>query len=146
MSNNELAEELHKQIIRKINKRKVHSSFIDNIWGADLANMWLINKFIKEVCFFVMCYWYFNKHPWVIPLEDKKGITVANAFQKMLKKSNRKPNKIRVDKGSDFCNRSMKSLWENNSIEMYSTHNKGISIVTERFIRTLNNKNQCFYW
>ena len=51
MSNNELAEELHKQIIRKINKRKVHSSFIDNIWGADLANMWLINKFIKEVCF-----------------------------------------------------------------------------------------------
>ena len=56
MSNNELAEELHKQIIRKINKRKVHSSVIDNIWGADLANMWLINKFIKEVCFFVMCY------------------------------------------------------------------------------------------
>ena len=78
-------------------------------------------------------------------MEDKKGIIVANAFQKMLKKSNRKPNKIREDKGSDFCNRSMKSLWENNSIEMYSTHNKGISIVTERFIRTLNNKNQCFY-
>ena len=47
ISNRELAEELHKPIIRKSNKRKVHSPFIDNIWSADLADMQLISKFNK---------------------------------------------------------------------------------------------------
>ena len=46
-----LAEELHKTIIRKFEKRKVHSSFKDNIWGADLADMQLISKFNKGICF-----------------------------------------------------------------------------------------------
>ena len=51
ISNKELAEELHKPIIKKFKKRKVHSSFIDNIWGADLADMPLISKFNKAICF-----------------------------------------------------------------------------------------------
>ena len=51
MSNQELAEELHKPITKKIEKRKVHSSFIDNILGADLANMQLISKFNKGIRF-----------------------------------------------------------------------------------------------
>ena len=54
--------------------------------------------------------------------------------------SNRKTNKIRVDKGSDFSNRSMKSWLEENAIKVYSTHNEGKSVVAERFIRTLKNK------
>ena len=45
MSNKELAEELHKPIIRKFEKRKIYSSFIDNIWGADLNDMQLLSKF-----------------------------------------------------------------------------------------------------
>ena len=53
MSNKELAEELHKSVIRKFEQRKVHSPFIDNIWGDDLANMQLIRNLIKE---FVFCY------------------------------------------------------------------------------------------
>ena len=56
ISNKELAEEIHKPIIRKFEKRKVHSSFIDNIWSADLADMQLITKFTKEFRFFIMCY------------------------------------------------------------------------------------------
>ena len=52
MSNKELAEELHKPIIRKFEKRKVHSPFIDNIWGADLADIQLISKFNKGICYF----------------------------------------------------------------------------------------------
>ena len=56
ISNKELAEELHKLIIRKFKKRKVHSSFIDNIWDADLADMQLINRFNKGIRFFIMCY------------------------------------------------------------------------------------------
>ena len=57
-----------------------------------------------------------------------------------MNESNRKPNKIWVDKGSEFYNRSMKSLLEKNAIEMYSMHNGGKSVVAERFIGTLKNK------
>ena len=67
---------------------------------------------------------------------------ITNAFQIILDESGRKPNKIWVDKGSKFYERSMKS-WlqlQDNNIEMYSTHNEGKSVVTERFIRTLKNK------
>ena len=83
---------------------------------------------------------FFSKYAWVIPLKDKKGITITNTSQKILKESNRKPNKILVDKGSKFYNRSMKSWLEKNDLEMYSAHNEGKSVIAERFIRTLKNK------
>ena len=73
-------------------------------------------------------------------LKDKKGITITNAFQKILKESNRKPNKTWVDKGSEFYNKSMKSLLEKMDIEMYSAHNEGESVVAERFVRTLKSE------
>ena len=73
-------------------------------------------------------------------MKDKKGVSIVNAFQSILKKSNRKSNKIWVDKGSKFYNRSMKLWLEKNGIEMYSTHNEGKSVVEERFIRTFKNK------
>ena len=68
--------------------------------------------------------------------KDKKGIMITNAFQKILDQSNRKPNKIWVDKGSEFYNRSMKSQLEKKGFEMYSTHNEEKSVIAERFIRT----------
>ena len=67
----------------------------------------------------------------------KKGITITNAFQKILDESRCKPNRIWVNKGSEFYNKSIKSWLEKNNIEMYSTHNKGKSIITDRFIRAL---------
>ena len=72
--------------------------------------------------------------------KDKKAMTITNAFQKLLDESNRKPNKIWVVKGGEFYNRSMKSWLQNIDMEMPSTHSQGKSVVTERFIRTLNNK------
>ena len=72
-------------------------------------------------------------------MKDKTGITITNTFQKILNESNCKPNKIWVDKGSEFYNRSMNSWLQDNNIEMYSIHNEGKSVVTERFIRTLKN-------
>ena len=75
-----------------------------------------------------------------IPLKDKKGITITNASQKILDESNCKLNKILVDKGSEFYNRSMTSWLEKNEIEMYSTHNEGKAVIGERFIRILKNK------
>ena len=72
--------------------------------------------------------------------EREKGITITNAFQKILKESNRKPNKIWVDYGGDFYNGSFKKWLKDNYIEMYSIHNERKSVVVERFIRTLNTK------
>ena len=141
MSNKELAEELHKPIIRKLEKRKVNSPIIDNIWGADLADTHLVTIFNKGFRFLLCVFDIYSKFAWVILLKDKKGITITYAFEKILNESKHKPNKIWIDKGSEFYNRSMKSFLQNNDIEMYSTHNEGKSVVTaKRFIRTLKAK------
>ena len=69
----------------------------------------MISKFNKEFRFLLCVIDIYSKYAWVIPLKDKKGITITNAFQKILDESNHKPNKIWVDKGSEFYNRSMKA-------------------------------------
>ena len=79
----------------------------------------------------------FSKYSWVVPLKDKRGVTIVNAFQKVLDSSNRKPNKIWVDQWGEFYNKLFKRFLKNNKIEMYSIYNEGKSIVAERFIRTL---------
>ena len=81
MSDQQLAQELHKLIIRKFKKGKVHSTFIDNIRSTDLADMQLISKFNKGFRFLLCVIYIFSKYAWVIPLKDKKCITVTNAFQ-----------------------------------------------------------------
>ena len=76
----------------------------------------------------------------MILLKDKKGVTFVNAFQKVLDKSERKPNKIWADKGSEFYNSFFKKWLKDNDIEMYSIHNERKSVVAERFITTLKTK------
>ena len=83
ISNKALVKELHKPIIRKFNKRKLNSTFIDDIWGADLAGMQLKSKFDKVFRFLLCIIEIYSKYGWVIPLKDKKGITITNTFQKI---------------------------------------------------------------
>ena len=78
ISNKELPEELHKPIIRKFKKRKVHSSFIDNISGADLADMQIISKFSKGFMFLLCVIDIYSKYAWVISLKDEKGISMLS--------------------------------------------------------------------
>ena len=87
----------------------MYSSFKDNIWEADLADMQLLSKFNKGFRFLLCVIDIFSKHAWVIPLIDKKGASIVNAFQKILDDSKRKPNKIWVDKGSEFYNNLLKN-------------------------------------
>ena len=74
--------------------------------------MQLLGKFNKEIHFLSSVIDIFSKYPQLIPLKDKRHITITNVFQKTLDESNRKPNKIWVDKGSEFYNRSMKTWLE----------------------------------
>ena len=99
--------------------------------------MQLINKFNKGFRFLLCVIDIYSKYTWVIPLKDKKRITITNAFQNILDESNPKPNKIWADKGSEFYNRLIKPWLEKNSMRLYSTHNEGKSVTDERFIRTL---------
>ena len=135
-----LADELHKPIIRKFNKRKVYSQFKDNIWGVDLANMQSLSRKNKGIKYLLCAIDLYSKYTFVIPLNDKKGISIVNAFDKIIKKSNRKPNKIWVDQGGEFYNNVFDKWLSDNNIIMYSTYNEGKSVVAERFIRTLKNK------
>ena len=135
-----LADELHKPVIKKFNKRKVYSQFKDNIWGVDLGGMQSLSRKNKGIKYLLCVIDLFSKYAFVVPLKDKKGISIVNAFNKIIKQSNRKPNKIWVDQGSEFYNRVFKKWLSDNDIIMYSTFNEGKSVVAERFIRTLKNK------
>ena len=98
-----------------------------------------LSKYNKGIKYLLCAIDLFSKYAWVIPIKDKKGTSIVNAFKKIISKE-RKPNKIWVDQGSEFYNQSFKDFLRINNIEMYSTYNEGKSVVTERFIRTLKNK------
>ena len=136
-SSSMFADELHKPIIKKFNKRKVYLQFKDSIWGVDLADMQSLSKKNKDIKYLLCAIDLYNKYAFVIPLKDKKGFSVTNAFNKTTKQYERKPNKIWVDQGSEFYNHVFKRWLSRNKIIMYSTYNEGKSVVAERFIRTL---------
>ena len=99
----------------------------------------IFGRYNKGIRFLLCVIDIFSKYAWVVPLKDKKGVSIVTAFQSISKQSNRKLNKIWVDKSSEFYNAYFKK-WLQDNIVMYSTHNEGKSVVAERFIRTLKSK------
>ena len=102
--------------------------------------MQLISRFNKGFRFLLCFVDIFSTYAWFVPLKDKKGVSVVDAFQKTLDKSASKPNKIQVDKGIEFYDNSLKKWLKNNDIDMYSTNNEGKSVIAERFIRISKTK------
>ena len=96
--NYQLANELH---IQKFKRQKVYSSFRDNIWGVDLADIQSLSKYNKGIKYLLCAINLFCKYTWVVPLKDKRGIAIVNGFQKIILKG-RKPNKIWADQGGKF--------------------------------------------
>ena len=95
-----------------------------------------LRKYNKGIKYLLCAIDLFSKYAWVVPIKDKKGTSIVNAFKKIMSKE-RKPNKILVDQGSELYNKSFKDFLKINNIEMYSTYNQGKSVVAERFVRTL---------
>ena len=107
--------------------------------GVDLADMQSLSKYNNGIKYLLCTIGLFSKYAWVIPMKDKKSTSIVNAFKKIISEG-RKPNKIWVDQGSEFYNKSFTDFLKINNIDMYSTFNEGKSVIAERFIRTLKNK------
>ena len=99
-----------------------------------------LSKYNKRIKYLLCAIDIFSKYACVVPLKDKKETSIVNAFQKIILEG-RKPNKIWVDQCSKFYINLLKKFLKINNIEMYWTYNEGKSVVAERFIRTLRNKN-----
>ena len=110
------------QLVETLKREQFILQFINslyNTWGTDLADMQLISKFNKGFRYFLCNIDIFSNNAWVVPLKGKKGVSIVNPFQKIFKKSNRKPIKIWVNKGSEFYNNTLKKWLKGNDIEMY---------------------------
>ena len=103
--NYQLANELHKLIIRKFKRRKVYLPFRDNIWGVDLGDMQSLREYNRGIRYLLCVIDLFSKYEWVITLKDIKRTSMVNEFQKIISKR-RKPNKIWVDQSGEFYNNS----------------------------------------
>ena len=107
---------------------------------VDLAAMQLINTYNNLIRFLFCAIDIFSKYAWVVPLNEQKGVSIINAFQKVLGRSKRKVNVICVDEGSEFYNSYIKKWFKHDDLKVYSTYSEGKSVVTERFIKALKNK------
>ena len=133
-----LSEELHKPKRKNYTRRKIIVNHIDEIFAADLVEMQKFAKLNKGYRYLITCIDIFSKFAWVIPLKDKKGITIKNALEKIFKE--RKPKFLWTDKGKEFYNKQVQDLLNKNNIKLYSTNNSEIkSSVIERFNRTFKN-------
>ena len=133
-----LSEELHKSKRKNYPRRKIIVNHIDEIFAADLVEMQKFAKLNKGYRYLLTCIDIFSKFAWVIPLKDKKGITIKNALEKIFKE--RKPKFLWTDRGTEFYNKQVQDLLNENNIKLYSTNNSEIkSPIVERFNRTFKN-------
>ena len=132
---NKLADELHRRVVTKFPKRRVIVVSIDNTWAVDLADMKQYSKQNKHYKYLLAVIDVFSKYGWLIPLKNKTGATVSEAFKTLFEE--RKPQYIWSDKGSEFYNKQVKELLKDNNIKLYSTENEEKSSVVERWIGTM---------
>ena len=133
-----LSEELHKSKRKNYPRRRIIVNHIDEIFAADLVEMQKFAKLNKGYRYLLTCIDIFSKYSWVIPLKDKKGITIKNALEKIF--NERKSKFLWTDKGKEFYNKQVQDLLNENNIKLYPTNNSEIkSAVIERFNRTFKN-------
>ena len=140
----QLAEELHKPITRNFRKRRVISYGIDKIWAADLIEMQKYSKWNKGAKYLLTVIDVFSKYGWIVALKDKKTESVSLAFDRIFKKSKRKPEKLLTDKGSEFISKHFKEFLKKNNIKLYHTENEEKSSIVERWNKTMKNIENVF--
>ena len=130
---------LHKPVRRNFKRNRVIVGGIDKKWQMDLADMQSMQKFNDGYRYLLVCIDVFSKYAWVVPLKNKTGPSLVNAFKVTLS-SGRKPEKIMTDQGTEFLNHHFRALMQNEDIELYNTYNETKASIVERLIRTLKTK------
>ena len=134
----QLADELHKPVVKKFRKRKVYVNGIDRILAADFVDMQSFSKFNRGVKYLLTVIDVFSTFGWMLPLKYKTGVSVANALKEILK--HRKPEKFWTDERKEFYNKHVNALAQELGVELYSTENVEKSSVVERWNRTMKKK------
>ena len=98
---NEPTNEIHRQT-RKEKRRKVYSSFRDNIWGVDLADMQSLTKYNKGIKYLLCAIDRLSKYAWVVPLKDKRTISIVNVHKKLISKAHKNQEKYGLIKAVNF--------------------------------------------
>ena len=130
------ADELHKPVRIRFQKRSVFAKQVDDIWTANLVGMspyWRSNSGYKYLLTVVGV---FSKYGWIVPLITKTGKEVAMAFQELFT-DNTPPSRLWTDKGMEFYNQQLNRVLTANNVALYSTENEEKSSVVERWNRTM---------
>ena len=130
---------MHKPMRRHFKRNRVIVGGIDQQWQMDLADMQSMQKFNDGYRYLLVCIDVFSKYAWVVPLKNKTGPTLIEAF-KVILTSGRKPEKIMTDQGTEFLNKHFRALMKEEDIELYNTYNETKASIVERLIRTLKTK------
>ena len=130
-----MADELHKPVRRRFEKRHVFAKQIDDIWAADLVDMSSFSRSNKGYTFLLTVIDVYSKYRWIVPLKNKTGKEVASALVKLFKIA--VPSRLWTDKGTEFYNQHVRRVLEANNVTLYSTENDEKSSVAERWNRTM---------
>jgi hypothetical protein len=130
---------LHKPVLRKFARRKTFTSGIDDLWQSDLVDVSSLSNHNDGMRFLLTTIDTFSKYAWVIPLKNKKASTVRDAFASLI--TDRRPNMLQTDKGSEFVNETFQRLMRDNGIKFYTSENDDIKCaIVERYNRTLKGR------
>ena len=146
----QLAKKVFSPQITKFKRQRIIPLYKDETWSADLIDKSSLSKYNSNYKFILTVIDIFTKYAWAIPLKNKSGLSITNGFKIVLSEhpqggsEPRKPEKLWVDRGSEFYNKTFKSLLKEygtgkaaSGIELYSTYSDLKSVFIERFNRTL---------
>ena len=129
---------LHRPIRKKFKRNKVIVTGIDDTWQADLVDISKLANQNNGIKFLLTCIDVFSKYAWVIPIKNKSGKTITEAFKEIIEK--RQPTKIQTDKGKEFLNSEFLNYLKSKKIKLYTLESELKACVVERFNRTLKEK------
>ena len=131
---------LHRQARKTYASRKYYVSNIDEQWQMDLADMIKIKRQNNGYAYILTCIDILSRYAWARPLKTKQGSEVAMAIKDIFITSQRKPKRIQTDQGTEFYNRSVKQLLNENNIELFSVMSPKKCALVERWNRTIKSK------
>ena len=137
MDKKNIVKEIFSPVVKKFPRIKIQTHYKDECWSIDLIDRSSLAKYNKNYKFIFTIIDNHTKYAWAIPIKNKQGSTVTEAFKNLIAKSNRKPDKIWSDRGKEFYNKTFLDFLKQNGIQIYSTNSDLKAVFVERFNRTL---------